>query len=47
LQNGELVAELGAELRQGNSTHVFPEPLIAVLTQAYREAAARRADEQA
>jgi|ERR1039457_298388 hypothetical protein len=40
-------AELGAELKQGNSTHEFPEPLIEALTQAYREAAARRADEEA
>lgn len=30
---------LGAELRQGNSTHNFPEPLLAAITLAYREAA--------
>jgi hypothetical protein len=40
-------AELGSELKQGNSTHEFPEPLIEALTQAYQEAAARKADEQA
>ena len=40
-------AELGSELKQGNSTHEFPEPLIDALTQAYQEAAARKADEQA
>jgi hypothetical protein len=40
-------AELGAELKQGTSTHEFPEPLIEALTRAYPEAAARRADEQA
>jgi len=34
-------AELGAELKQGNSAHEFPEPLIKALTQAYREAATR------
>ena len=36
-------AELGSELKQGNSTHEFPEPLIEALTQAYQEAAARKA----
>jgi hypothetical protein len=29
-------AELGAELKQGTSTHEFPGPLIEALTQAYR-----------
>jgi hypothetical protein len=33
-------AVLGAELRQGNSTREFPEPLLHVIGQAYREAAA-------
>lgn len=32
-------AALGAELRQGNATHSFPEPLLEALTHAYREAA--------
>lgn len=32
-------AALGAELRQGNSTHSFPEPLLEAITHAYREAA--------
>jgi hypothetical protein len=32
-------AALGAELRQGNSTHSFPEPLLEAVTHAYREAA--------
>jgi hypothetical protein len=32
-------AVLGAELRQGNSTHSFPEPLLEAIAQAYREAA--------
>jgi len=40
-------AELGTELKQGNSTDKFPEPLIEALTQAYREAAARKAGGQA
>lgn len=31
-------AALGTELRQGNSTHQFAEPLLEALTQAYREA---------
>jgi hypothetical protein len=30
---------LGAELRQGNATHSFPEPLLEAITHAYREAA--------
>lgn len=32
-------AILGTELKQGNSTHAFPESLLAALTGAYREAA--------
>jgi len=32
-------AALGAELRQGNATHSFPEPLLQAITHAYREAA--------
>jgi hypothetical protein len=32
-------ATLGTELRQGNSTHSFPEPLLEAITHAYREAA--------
>jgi hypothetical protein len=34
-------AELGADLRQGNATHDFPEPLLDAVTRAYREAAGR------
>jgi hypothetical protein len=34
-------AALGAELRQGNATHSFPEPLLEAIAQAYREAAGR------
>jgi hypothetical protein len=32
-------AALGAELKQGISTHEFPEPLLDALTLAYRETA--------
>jgi hypothetical protein len=32
-------AACGAELRQGNATHSFPEPLLQAITLAYREAA--------
>jgi hypothetical protein len=32
-------AALGAELRQGNATHSFPEPLLEAITRAYRETA--------
>ena len=32
-------AALGTELKQGNATHQFAEPLLQALTQAYREAA--------
>jgi len=34
-------AVLGTELKQGNSTRDFPEPLLDALNQAYREAAGR------
>lgn len=34
---------LGAELRQGNATHSFPEALLDAVTHAYREAAGRTA----
>jgi hypothetical protein len=30
---------LGAELRQGNASHSFPDPLLEAITRAYREAA--------
>ena len=33
----------GTELRQGNSTHTFPESLLAALTEAYREAVGKPA----
>jgi hypothetical protein len=36
-------AALGTELRQGNSTHSFPEPLLEAITHAYREAAGHTA----
>jgi len=32
-------AALGAELRQGNATHSFPQPLLEAITHGYREAA--------
>ena len=34
-------AVLGTELKQGNSTRDFPQPLLDALTQAYREAAGK------
>jgi hypothetical protein len=34
-------AMLGAELKQGNSTRDFSEPLLGALNQAYREAAGK------
>ena len=36
-------AALRAELRQGNAIHSFPEPLLAAITHAYREAAGHTA----
>jgi hypothetical protein len=39
-------AALGAELRQGNATHSFPEPLLESITQAYREAVEQRVPQQ-
>jgi hypothetical protein len=32
---------LGAKLKQGNSTHDFPESLLHALSQAYQEAVGR------
>lgn len=37
----QVQAVLGAELRQGNSTHSFPDPLLDAVALAYREAAGR------
>jgi hypothetical protein len=31
-------AALGAEVRQGNTTHEFPDTLLGALTEAHREA---------
>lgn len=35
-----VAAILGTALKQGNSTHAFPESLLAALTEAYRKAPA-------
>jgi hypothetical protein len=39
-------AALGAKLRQGNSTHNFPEPLLEAITSAYREAVSQTVPSQ-
>jgi hypothetical protein len=36
---------LGAELKQGNSTNEFPQPLLEALSQAYREATGKQVPE--
>ena len=38
---------LGAEVKQGNATHEFPDALLTALTDAYQEAVGRHRDGQA